>query len=104
MKFTTAARGWRSNAAITCATSSGVVRRTSLSSVTTMSPLAAATPTLRPAAAMFSGRRTRRTSGNSSRTISALPSVEALSTARISPASRCVRAAASASRRASRRW
>jgi hypothetical protein len=84
VKFATAARGWRCSVATARSTSSGLVKRTSLSMVTTTSPFAAATPAFRAAAAMFSGRRTRRTSGKSSLTISALPSVDALSTAMIS--------------------
>ena len=104
MKFTIAARGWCWKTSRARATSSGVLKRTSLSSVKTTSPLAFATPTLRAAAAMFSSSATRQTSGNSSRTISALPSVEALSTARISTGYRWLRADSSASRRASRRW
>src|SRR5438034_389648 len=50
MKLTTAARGCRWKTASALRTSSGVRNSTSLSSVNTTSPLAAATPALRPAA------------------------------------------------------
>jgi hypothetical protein len=81
VKLTTAARGCRSKAATPRATSSGALSSTSLSSVNTISPFAARIPSLRAAAATFSGSATRCTSGNSSRTISCEPSVDALSIA-----------------------